>query len=141
MIKRTATSVWNGAGKDGNGHLTTQSGVLHNTPYSFNMRFGDATGTNPEELIAAAHSGCFNMALAFTLNAAGFTADSLTTKATVTIENDGSGFVVTMVHLDLKAKIPTISADQFQELAEKAKATCPISRLLNTVIMMDASLV
>ena len=141
MIKRTATSVWNGAGKDGNGHLTTQSGILHHTPYSFNMRFGEAAGTNPEELIAAAHSGCFNMAFAFTLNAEGFTADTLTTKATVTIENDGSGFTVTLVHLDLKAKIPTISEDQFQELAEKAKATCPISRLLNTVIMMDASLV
>ena len=141
MIKRHATSVWNGAGKDGNGHLTTQSGILNSTPYSFNTRFGDVTGTNPEELIAAAHSGCFNMALAFTLNAAGFTAETLTTKATVTLEKDDSGFSVTLVNLALQAKIPNISEEQFQELAEKAKATCPISRLFNTVIMMDASLV
>jgi osmotically inducible protein OsmC len=140
-MKRIGTAVWNGSGKDGKGSLTTQSGTLHNTPYSFNMRFGDGAGTNPEELIAAAHAGCFNMALAFMLGAEGFTPEELNTTATVTMENDGSGWSVTRVNLDLKAKIPNINADQFQQITEHAKAGCPISRLLNTVIMLDASLV
>jgi lipoyl-dependent peroxiredoxin len=140
-MKRRATSVWIGSGKDGQGTLTTQSGTLHNTPYSFNMRFGEGAGTNPEELVGAAHAGCFNMALSFALNAKGFVPDELNTSATVTLENDGSGWSITMINLDLKAKIPNISAEEFQEIADSAKATCPISRLLNTVIMLDASLV
>jgi osmotically inducible protein OsmC len=140
MIKRKATSVWNGSGKDGQGTLTTQSGTLHDTPYSFNMRFGEGAGTNPEELIAAAHAGCFNMALSFMLSGEGFVPEALNTTATVTVENDGSGWSVTMVHLDLKAKIADISLDTFQEIAERAKAGCPISRVLDTVIMMDATL-
>jgi osmotically inducible protein OsmC len=141
MIKRKATSVWNGSGKDGQGTLTTQSGTLHDTPYSFNMRFGEGAGTNPEELIAAAHAGCFNMALSFMLSGEGFVPEELNTTATVTVENYGSGWSVTMVHLDFKAKIANISLDNFQEIAERAKAGCPISRVLDTVIMMDATLI
>jgi osmotically inducible protein OsmC len=140
MKKRKATSVWNGSGKDGEGKLTTQSGTLSNTPYSFSMRFGEGTGTNPEELIAAAHAGCFNMALSFMLDAEGFTAEELHTTATVTVENDGSGWLVTLIRLDLQAKIANISEDKFQEIADRAKAGCPISRVLNTVIMLDARL-
>jgi osmotically inducible protein OsmC len=140
-MKRTGTAVWNGSGKEGKGSLTTQSGTLHNTPYAFDMRFGDGVGTNPEELIAAAHAGCFNMALAFMLDAEGFTPDELSTTATITIEKEDSGWIITMVNLNLKAKIATITEDKFQEITNRAKAGCPISRLLNTVIMMDASLV
>ncbi len=140
-MKRTGTAVWNGSGKDGKGSLTTQSGTLHNTPYSFNARFGDGGGTNPEELIAVAHAGCFNMALAFMLGGEGFTPEELHTTATITMEKDDSGWRVAMVNLGLKAKIPAIDHDKFQEIAERAKAGCPISRVLDTVIMMDASLI
>ena len=140
-MKRTATSVWNGTGKEGNGHLTTQSATLDQTPYSCNTRFGDGKGINPEELIAAAHAGCFNMALSFALAGAGFTPDSLTTLATLTMEQQDGGFTITAMHLELKAKIPGIDAGKFAEIAAGAKANCPVSRVLNATITMDAVLV
>jgi len=136
-MKRTATAVWNGSGKDGNGNLTTQSTTLKNTQYSYKSRFEEGVGTNPEELIAAAHSGCFAMKLSFVLGGAGFTPDSLEVTSTVTLDNG----VITSSHLDLKAKIPGISAEKFQECADDAKANCPVSKVLNAEITLDAALV
>jgi len=136
-MKRTATAVWNGSGKDGKGYLTTQSSTLNKTQYSYKSRFEDGVGTNPEELVAAAHSGCFAMKLSFVLQAAGFTADSLEVSSEVTLDNGA----VTSSHLVLKAKIPGISQEKFKESAEDAKLNCPISKLLNTNITLDASLV
>ena len=136
-MKRTATAVWNGSGKEGNGKLTTQSGTLSNSQYSYKSRFEEGVGTNPEELVAAAHAGCFAMKLSFVLQAAGFTADSLDVDAAVTLE-DGT---ITSSKLMLKAKIPGISPEKFKESAEDAKLNCPISKLLNTAISLDASLV
>jgi len=135
-MKRSATAVWNGSGKEGKGVLSTQSTVLNKTQYSFSSRFENGVGTNPEELIAAAHAGCFTMKLSFVLNAAGFTADELQTDCTVTLE-DGS---VTSSHLVLKAKVPGIDKDKFDEAAADAKANCPISKLLNTEITLETSL-
>ena len=140
-MKRFATSVWNGTGKEGTGHLTTQSATLSETPYSFNTRFGDGKGTNPEELIAAAHAGCFNMALSFALSGAGFTPDSLTTLATLTMEQQDGGFTITAMHLDLTAKVLGIDPDKFAEIAAGAKANCPVSKVLNSAISLDAKLV
>src|SRR6185503_9669925 len=136
-MKRTATAVWNGSGKDGSGKLSTQSNVLKQTAYSYKSRFEEGTGTNPEELIAAAHSGCFAMKLSFVLGGAGFTPDSLEVTSTVSLE-DG---VITSSHLVLKASIPGISAEKFKECAEDAKANCPVSKVLNAQITLDASLV
>jgi osmotically inducible protein OsmC len=136
-MKRTANAVWNGSGKEGKGQLTTQSTTLNKTPYSYKSRFEEGTGTNPEELIAAAHAGCFAMKLSFVLQAAGFTADALDVSAEVTLDN-GS---ITSSHLVLKAKIPGIDANKFKESAEDAKANCPVSKLLNTTITLDSSLV
>ncbi len=136
-MKRTATAVWNGSGKDGSGNLTTQSTTLNKTQYSYKSRFEEGVGTNPEELVAAAHSGCFAMKLSFVLQAAGFTADSLEVTSTVTLD-DGA---ITSSDLVLKAKIPGISQEKFLESAEDAKANCPISKLLNTHITLQASLV
>ncbi|HTQ66201.1 MAG TPA: OsmC family protein [Puia sp.] len=136
-MKRTASAVWNGSGKDGKGYLTTQSNTLNKTQYSYKSRFEDGTGTNPEELVAAAHAGCFAMKLSFVLQAAGFTADSLDVSAEVTLENGA----ITSSNLVLKARIPGISAEKFKESAEDAKLNCPISKLLNTNISLDASLV
>ena len=136
-MKRTATAVWNGSGKDGNGHLTTQSSALVNVQYSYKSRFEQGVGTNPEELIAAAHAGCFAMALSFELQKSGITADSLDVTSEVTLENG----TVTSSHLILKAKIPGIEKEKFEESAGNAKANCPISRLLNAAISLDASLV
>ncbi len=136
-MKRSATAIWNGSGKEGKGVLSTQSTVLSKTQYSFGSRFENGVGTNPEELIAAAHAGCFSMKLSFVLNAAGFTADEIHTDCTVTLE-DGS---VTSSHLVLKAKVPGIDKAKFEEAAADAKANCPISKLLNTAITMEASLV
>jgi len=136
-MKRTATAVWNGSGKDGNGNLTTQSTTLKNTQYSYKSRFEEGVGTNPEELIAAAHSGCFAMKLSFVLGGAGFTPDSLEVTSTVTLDNG----VITSSHLDLKAKIPGISAEKFKECADDAKANCPVSKVLNAEITLDAALV
>jgi osmotically inducible protein OsmC len=135
-MKRSATAIWNGSGKDGKGVLTTQSNVLNNTQYSFSSRFENGIGTNPEELIAAAHAGCFSMKLSFVLNAAGFTADEIHTDCTITLE-DGA---VTSSHLVLKAKVPGIDKAKFNEAAADAKENCPISKLLNTAITLDLSL-
>jgi lipoyl-dependent peroxiredoxin len=140
-IKRSAEAVWNGGGPDGKGTLTTKSGTLSGTPYSAGMRFGEDKGTNPEELIAAAHAGCFNMALAFGLGG-GHKPDELRTTAVVTIEKEGAGWTVKSSALTLKGKVPGMSADEFKKAAEGAKAGCPISRLLKGAeITLDAELV
>jgi osmotically inducible protein OsmC len=141
-IKRSAEAVWNGGGPDGKGTLTTQSGTLVNTPYSAGMRFGEDKGTNPEELIGAAHAGCFSMALAFGLGGAGHKPDELRTTAVVTIEKEAAGWTVKTSALTLKAKIPGISEADFKKAAEAAKAGCPISRVLaGATITLDAELV
>ena len=136
-ITRTASAHWQGTGKEGKGTLTTQSDVLSTTPYGFNTRFGDTKGTNPEELIAAAHAGCFSMALAFALSAAGFTPDSIDASARVSLEPDGPGFKISRSALTLEAKVPGISQEQFQKIAEGAKAGCPISKVHNAEITLD----
>lgn len=134
---RKAKAKWNGAGKDGKGYLSTGSGVLDKTPYSFHTRFEDGEkGTNPEELIGAAHSGCFAMQLSFLLNEAGFTATTLDVEAAVTFE-DGA---VTRVALNLEGDVPNIDAAQFQEIATKAKEVCPISKLFNSEIILSTTL-
>jgi lipoyl-dependent peroxiredoxin len=135
-MKRQATAVWNGSGKEGNGHLTTQSTTLNQTQYSFNSRFAEGVGTNPEELMAAAHAGCFTMKLSFVLGAAGFTPESLETKCTITLE-DG---LITSSHLQLTAKVPGISPEKFQECAADAKANCPVSKAYNMAISLEAVL-
>lgn len=135
-MKRYASANWKGSGKEGQGLTSTQSGVLDNTQYSFNTRFADGIGTNPEELIAAAHAGCFTMKLSFVLNEAGFTADNIDTKCTINFEN---GAIVES-HLEVRATVPGIDAEKFAACAADAKANCPISKLLNTQITMDASL-
>lgn len=135
-MARHATAVWNGSGKEGSGHLTTASTVLNKTQYSFKSRFEEGVGTNPEELIAAAHAGCFTMKLSFILGEAGFTPDELETKCDITFA-DGA---VKKSHLTLKAKVPGISQEKFDECAKNAKENCPISKLLNTEITMEASL-
>jgi osmotically inducible protein OsmC len=141
-MKRTATAVWNGSLKEGNGALTTPGGALKSTPYSFSSRFAAGAGTNPEELIAAAHAGCFAMALSATLGEAGITPERLEATAEVSLENvPPKGWTVTASHLVLNAKIPGIAAAKFEELAAKAKANCPISRLLNANITLAAKLV
>ena len=136
-MKRSATAVWNGTGKEGKGVVSTQSTVLNKAQYSYKSRFEEGTGTNPEELIAAAHAGCFSMKLAFVLNEAGFTADEINTECTITME----GMAITSSHLVLKAKVPGIDKAKFDEAAANAKANCPISKLLNTNITLDAALV
>lgn len=136
-MKSSATAQWKGSGKEGSGTLSTAKGALKNNPYDYKSRFEEGQYTNPEELIAAAHSGCFSMKLSFVLGAAGFTPTSIDTKCTVTLEN-GS---VTSSHLEVKASVPGIDAAKFAECAADAKANCPISKLLNTNISMDASLV
>jgi lipoyl-dependent peroxiredoxin len=136
MIKRNATAVWNGSGKEGSGHLTTASTVLNQTQYSFNSRFAEGIGTNPEELVAAAHAGCFSMKLSFVLGAAGFTPDSIETKCTISLDNGA----ITESHLDVKAVIPGIDAEKFAECVADAKANCPISKLYNTNITHEAVL-
>src|SRR5882724_11694598 len=139
-MKRNASAVWQGGLKDGKGTISTDSGVLSNTQYSFSTRFEDGKGTNPEELIAAAHAGCFSMALSGQLGNAGMTADEIKTTATITLEKTDAGFTVTASHLDLSAKIPGADPKAFETAANNAKAGCPISRLLNTNITMDAKL-
>lgn len=135
-MKRKATAVWQGSGKEGKGHVTTQSSVLNKTQYSFNSRFAEGTGTNPEELVAAAHAGCFAMKLSFVLGEAGFTPDELNAECTITL---GDG-VITEAHLAVKGKIKGISKEKFQECAEDAKKNCPISKSLNTKITLEATL-
>lgn len=135
-MRRKATAVWKGSGKDGNGALTTQTNTLNKTQYSYNSRFAEGTGTNPEELVAAAHAGCFAMKLSFVLGEAGFTPDELAVDCTITIDNG----TITKSELVLKAKVPGISKEQFNSCAEDAKKNCPISKLLNTNISLEASL-
>ncbi len=140
MTTRTATARYEGLGKEGKGQISTQSGVLDATPYGFNTRFGDEKGTNPEELVAAAHASCFTMALSFALARAGFEAGTLETKAAVKLEQEDGGFKVTRSDLTLTASVPGISPDQFAEIAGGAKANCPISKLLNAEITLTHSL-
>ena len=135
-MKRYATAVWQGPGKEGKGDLTTQSTTLNKTQYSFSSRFEDGVGTNPEELAAAAHAGCFTMKLSFVLNAAGFTADTLETRCDITLA-DGA---ITESHLNVKATIPGINEEQFAAAVADAKANCPISKLYNTNITHEAIL-
>ncbi|MDB5222239.1 MAG: OsmC family protein, partial [Chitinophagaceae bacterium] len=130
------TAIWNGSGKEGKGHLATQSGVLKDVPYTYKDRFEEGPGTNPEELIAAAHAGCFSMKLSFVLGEAGFTPDEIETRCEITLANGA----ITKSHLIVKAKVPGIDEQKFKECAENAKANCPVSKLLNTDISMEASL-
>jgi len=142
-MQRSAIAVWHGTGKEGNGTLTTPSGVLNEQPYSFNLRFVDEdgrNGTNPEELIAAAHAGCFTMALSFQLTGAGFPPEELRTNAVLTLEPGSSGFSITKIVLKVDASVPGIDAAQFQELAATAKANCPVSRALSVEIGLEATL-
>jgi len=136
-MKRTATAVWNGSGKEGSGKLSTQSNVLKQTAYSYKSRFEEGTGTNPEELIAAAHAGCFSMKLSFVLGAAGFTPESIETTSVVGLEEG----VIKSSQLTVKASVPGISEDQFLQCAEEAKENCPVSKALNAQITMNAALV
>ncbi len=139
-MKRKASAAWQGGLKDGKGTISTDSGVLAETQYSFSTRFEDGIGTNPEELIAAAHAGCFSMALSGQLGSAGMTAESINTTATVTLEKTEAGFTITKVHLDVTARIPGAEQAAFETAANNAKAGCPISRLLKAEITMDAKL-
>lgn len=138
---RKADAVWRGTGRDGAGELTTASGVLDGTPYSYKTRFEGDPGTNPEELIAAAHAGCFAMALAFQLQTAGFAPDALAVEAAVSLDPaEGGGFSITRSALTLKAKVPGIEQAKFDDLAETAKKTCPVSKALNAEITLEATL-
>lgn len=138
---RKASAVWNGSLKEGKGTISTQSGVLKDTQYSFSTRFEDGIGTNPEELIAAAHAGCFSMALSAQLTTANLTPESIATSADLTFEKTDAGFTVTKIHLTTTAKVPGADKAKFDELAAAAKAGCPISRLLKAEITLDATLV
>ena len=140
MLKRKASAVRNGNQKEGKGRISTDTGVLADTQYSFSTRFEDGIGTNPEELIAAAHAGCFSMALSGQLTNAGFTAESINTTATVSMEKKEAGFTVTNVHLEVTARVPGADQVAFDTAANNAKSGCPISRLLNTEITMNARL-
>lgn len=141
MIKNSGSANWKGGLKDGTGTISTKSGALKDLNYGFKKRFEGEPGSNPEELIAAAHASCFSMALSMVLGEAGMTADDISTNATVSLEEKDGGFAVTKSHLDVAAKIPGADADKFQEAAKTAKENCPISKLLNAEITMDAKLV
>ena len=140
MMQRNASAVWTGDLKSGNGTLTTPSTVLSSTPYSFKTRFEDSPGTNPEELIAAAHAGCFSMALSARLTEAGHKPSRIQTKATVSLEKKDDGFQITKVHLEMKAAVPGLGEEDFQKAAKAAKEGCPVSRVLKAEITMDATL-
>ena len=140
MIKRSGSAAWSGGIKDGKGNISTQSGVLDNVQYGFNTRFEDGPGTNPEELIGAAHAGCFTMALSKQLGDAGLTAQSLKTTATVSLDKVDDNFVISAVHLNLVAVIPGANQEVFDAAALKAKQNCPVSKLLNAAITLDARL-
>ena len=139
-MKRTASAVWKGGLQDGRGTVSTASGILSNTPYNFRMRFENESGTNPEELVAAAHAACFSMALSLFLGQAGMTADSIETTATVSLDQVEGGFAVTASHLETKVKIPNADRAAFEKAVETAKTGCPISKLLNAKITLDAKL-
>src|ERR1700712_2772871 len=140
-IKRRASAEWAGTGKEGTGSLTTQSATLKDTPYSYTARFGDGKGTNPEELIAAAHAGCFSMATAFQLTGAGHPPETLHTEATLSMEQEEGGFKISAVHLVLKAKVPGIEPAKFKELVAGARAGCQVSKVLNATITLEATLI
>ncbi len=139
-MQRKASAVWKGGLKDGKGTISATSGVLSNTPFSFGTRFENTPGTNPEELIAAAHAGCFSMALSAQLGNAGFTPESINTTATLTLEKLESGFTITTVHLDVVGRVPKADNAAFQKAAENAKSGCPVSKVLNAKITMSAKL-
>jgi osmotically inducible protein OsmC len=139
-MKRSASAVWKGGLKDGNGTISSDSGVLANTQYSFKTRFEQGNGTNPEELIAAAHAGCFSMALSNELGQAGLTPESISTTATVTLEKTDAGFAITAVHLNVSAKVPGSDQRAFEAAANGAKSGCPVSKVLNAPITMVARL-
>lgn len=139
-MKKTASAVWQGGLKDGKGRISTESGALKESPYGFNTRFEGSPGTNPEELIGAAHAGCFSMALSMMLGEAGLTPERIDTTAEVSLEREPDGFAITAVHLNLKAKVPGASEAQFLQIADKAKAGCPVSKVLKAKISLDASL-
>ena len=139
-MQRTATAHWSGGLKDGKGTVSTQSGVLKQAQYSFSTRFENGIGTNPEELIAAAHAGCFSMALSAQLGEAGMKADGIDTTATLTMEKTDAGFTITAVHLDVNAKVPGADQSKFDQAAQNAKKGCPVSRVLNANITMTAKL-
>ena len=140
MTTRSGSASYDGLGKDGKGHVSTQSGVLSDTQYGFNSRFEEGAGTNPEELIAAAHASCFTMALSFALAGAGFTDGKVETTAKVTIDKDGDGFTITKSALDLKASVAGISPEQFETIALDAKQNCPVSKVLNAEVTLTHSL-
>lgn len=140
-MQRTAAAHWSGGLKDGKGTVSTQSGVLNQTQYSFSTRFENGIGTNPEELIAAAHAGCFSMALSAELGKANLTPEAIDTKANLTFEKTDAGFTITAIHLDVDVKLPGADPQKFQEIADGAKKGCPVSRVLNTNITMTAKLV
>lgn len=140
MTTRTASARYDGLGKDGKGHVSTQSGVLSDNPYGFNTRFENEPGTNPEELIAAAHASCFTMALSFALAKEGYSAGTLETDAAVTLDKDGDGFKVTKSALTLKGRVDGIEKADFERIAEEAKKGCPISKLLNAEITLEHDL-
>lgn len=139
-MKKTASAIWQGDLKSGKGSISTQSGALQDNPYGFNTRFEDAPGTNPEELIGAAHAGCFSMALSMLLGQAGLTAERIATTAEVTLDKDGEGFAITAVALSLEARVPGASEEQFQRIAHQAKEGCPVSKVLNAKISLEARL-
>jgi lipoyl-dependent peroxiredoxin len=138
---RKAKAVWHGTGRAGNGTLSTDSGVLAETPYSFRTRFENEKGTNPEELIAAAHAGCFTMALAFQLQGAGYTPTELDTEAAVTLEPEGQGFRISQSALTLRAQVPNLDETTFAQLAADAEKNCPVSKVLNATVTLDAKLI
>ncbi|APU32603.1 OsmC family peroxiredoxin [Ectopseudomonas alcaliphila JAB1] len=139
-MKKTASAHWQGGIKDGKGTISTESGVLKDSPYGFNTRFEDKPGTNPEELIGAAHAGCFSMALSKELGDAGMTAESIDTKAQVTLEKVEGGFEISAVHLTLRAKIPGAERTAFEKAVEAAKTGCPVSKVLNATITLEGIL-
>lgn len=139
-MKKTASAVWQGDLKSGKGTISTESGALKDNPYGFNTRFEGAPGTNPEELIGAAHAGCFSMALSMMLGQAGLTAERINTTAEVSLDKDDKGFSITAIALTLKAKVPGVDDGQFQQIANQAKEGCPVSRVLNAQISLNATL-
>jgi len=140
MIVRNGSAQYSGLGKDGKGHVSTQSGVLDNQPYGFNTRFEDGKGTNPEELIAAAHASCFTMALSFALAGAGYSDGELNTTAKISLDKDGDGFTITKSALTLEARVPGISEEEFAKIADGAKAGCPVSKLLKAEVTLERKL-
>jgi osmotically inducible protein OsmC len=139
-MKRKGSAIWNGTLKGGSGTVSSESGAVSDVPYSFSKRFGDTPGTNPEELIGAAHAGCFSMALSAELENAGMNPETVNTVASVSLENTGDGFAITSIHLDVTAKVPGANNESFQKVANQAKVGCPVSRVLRAEITMTATL-